>query len=98
MPDIEIRHLLRDDWNREHATKHGFSIAEIDALLTDRVCGRETYKGRYQVLKSNQQRRSLSFVIGSVPNLHDSWYVFSARPASRREHRRYGSHIEGNEP
>jgi uncharacterized DUF497 family protein len=97
MPDIEIRRLFWDDWNREHATRHGVSIAEIEMLLTGRVFGRDTYKDRYQILRTNQYDRLLSFVIGAVPGQQDIWYVFSARPASRRERRRYGSHAESDE-
>jgi uncharacterized DUF497 family protein len=34
MPDIEIRRLHWDEWNREHIVKHGLTIAEIESLLT----------------------------------------------------------------
>lgn len=97
MPDIEIRRLFWDDWNREHAAKHGISIFEINMLLAGWVFGQETYKGRYQVFRVNQQGRLLSFVIGADPDEHGTWYVFSARPASRRERRRHGSQAEGDE-
>ncbi len=97
MPDIDIRHLVWDDWNREHVTKHGLSIAEIETLLAGWVFGEETYKGRYQVLRTNHQGRLLSFVIGAVPDQQGVWYVFSARPASRRERKRHGPQVESDQ-
>jgi len=98
MPDIEIGKLRWDDWNRDHCTKHGISISGIEALLIGSVFGRETYKGRYQVFRTDPQGRALSFVVGLVPGETDIWYVFSARPASRRERRRYGFQIESDNP
>jgi uncharacterized DUF497 family protein len=90
--------LLWGDWNQVYCTKHGISISEIEALLTGSVFGQETYKGRYQVLRTNEQGRMLSFVVGAVPGQHGTWYVFSARPASRREPKRYGApQVESNE-
>jgi uncharacterized DUF497 family protein len=97
MPDLKIRSLFWDDWNRDHSTKHGISIAEIEALLTGSVFGRETYKDRYQILRANEDGRVRSIVVGAVPNQPDTWYVFSARPASRRERRRHGFQIESDE-
>jgi uncharacterized DUF497 family protein len=98
MPDIEIGSLRWDDWNRDHCAKHGISVSEIEALLTGSVFGRETYKGRYQVFRTDTQGRILSFVIGADPDRPDVWYVFSARPASRRERRRYGFQPESDKP
>lgn len=98
MPDIEIGRLLWDDWNREHCTKHGVSISETEALLTGSVSGQETYKDRFQVFRENQQGQVLSFVVGPVPGEPNTWYLFSARPASRREPRRYGFQTESDQP
>jgi len=55
---------------------------------------RETYKHRQQLVGPTLTGRMLSIVVGPVPDRPDIYYVFSARPASRKERGSY-EHTEG---
>ncbi|MEJ7902235.1 MAG: hypothetical protein WKF63_10330 [Thermomicrobiales bacterium] len=86
---LGINHLKWDDWNREHIAKHDVTPEEVDEMLASMPVVRSTYKRRYQVLGPTLFGRMLSVIVGQDPNPPHTWYVFSARPASRSERRIY---------
>jgi uncharacterized DUF497 family protein len=88
-PPLRIDRLQWDDWNREHIAKHGVTPEEADEVLASEPVVRKTYKERYQLLGPTRSGRILSVIVGQDPEPPHSWYVFSARPASRRERQTY---------
>lgn len=84
-----IDHLQWDEWNREHISKHGVSPDEVQAVIAGEPLARETYKARIQVIGPTGRERMLSIVVGIDPNQAGVYYVFSARPASRKERRAF---------
>ncbi len=88
---IVIDRLEWDDWNREHIAKHAVVPEEVEELLGTSPLVRQTYKARYQLLGPTLSGRMLSVIVGAVPDGSNVWYVFSARPASRKERRLYES-------
>lgn len=88
-PPLHIDRFHWDEWNREHITKHGVTTEEADEVLASNPIVRITYKQRLQLLGPTNAGRILSVIVGQDPDPPHSWYVFSARSASRRERRLY---------
>ena len=86
---MRIERLAWDEWNLAHIRKHGVTAQEVEEILGHPFSREDTYKGREQLIGSIDTGRILSIVIGPVPGEDGSHYVFSARPASSRERRRY---------
>lgn len=84
-----IDRLVWDDWNQDHIAKHAVLPEEAEEAVAGGPVVRETYKGRLQFVGPTLAGRLLSIVIGGVPNQPGIWYVFSARPASRKERAAY---------
>jgi uncharacterized DUF497 family protein len=84
-----IERLVWDDWNREHIGKHAVAVHKVEEVVAGRWIREETYKGRSQLIGSTGRGRILSVIVGPVPNHAGAYYVFSARPASSSERRRY---------
>lgn len=84
---LEIQDLEWDSWNTDHVTRHGVTIDEIYAALGNVLSVRPSYKHRFIVFGSPAPGRVIAVVIGEVPNKPNVFYVFSARPANRRERR-----------
>jgi len=91
---IIIRRLAWDEWNREHIRKHRVSQVEIDEVVALEPMQRETYKGRTLLIGQSAKGTMLAVVVGPVPDEPGLYYVFSARPASRQERKRYHSRIK----
>ncbi len=84
-----IERLVWDDWNRDHLTKHQVLPDEVEEVVAGASTSRETYKARLLVVGPTTSERMLAIVIGPVPGDPGAYYVFSARPASRKERAAY---------
>lgn len=84
---LQIDRLEWDEWNLEHITKHDVTKDEIDAVVRSDFAQKESYKGRILITGTTATGRVLSVVVGQSPNRSGAYYVFSARPASRKERR-----------
>lgn len=96
-PLPHIDHLVWDEWNRQHLTKHGVTADEVERVIAGDPSVRATYKNRLQVVGPATAGRMLSVVIGPAPAQPDVYYVFSARPASRKERAAYASEKGGRQ-
>jgi len=95
--DVEIERIVWDDWNREHIQKHAVTVDEVEDAVSRRRSREDTYKGRQQLIEATAQERILTVIIGPVPHQPGSFYVFSARPASSKERRRYAQSAGGDD-
>lgn len=86
---IYIYRLDWDEWNREHIAKHTVSPAEAEEVVAGEPIYRAGYKQRLVVTGPTEAGRMLTVVVGEVPGQSGTYYVFSARPASRRERGEY---------
>ena len=84
---LVIDRLAWDDWNRVHVREHGVTIDEVEEMIARRPAGRATYKGRTLLVGPTSAGRMLAVAVGPVPREEGAFYVFSARPASRKERR-----------
>jgi uncharacterized DUF497 family protein len=85
--------IVWDDWNSAHVEKHGTDRDAVDLVCYGRpVRYKESYKNRTIVIGTGYERRILTVIVGPVPDMPDgSFYVFSARPASRKERAYYAA-------
>jgi uncharacterized DUF497 family protein len=95
-PSIDRLHW--DDWNRDHIAKHTVLPEEAEEVVAGLPGVNETYKQRLQLVGPTLAGRMLSIVVGAVPNWPGVYYVFSARPASRKERGMYKQTIGGSFP
>ncbi len=89
IPRPLIHRLVWDDWNREHIVKHGVTPTEAEEAIAGKAIFRESFKNRLMVTGPTSAGRMLTVIIGPVPQQPAAFYVFSARPASRRERGEY---------
>ena len=82
MTRIVIKKLVWDEFNVKHATTHGVSIDEIIEAIKQLEYHRHTYKQRYLVVCRGIER-FITIVV--VRKLLNTYYVVSARPASKKE-------------
>jgi len=82
---LGIKLLFWDDWNREHIGKHHVTVEEAEEAVFSEAVVTPTYKDRYQVIGPTSSGRVLSVIVGQVPDRPGHYYVFRARPASRKE-------------
>ncbi len=95
VPFPTIAMLVWDDWNREHISKHHVTSAEAEEAVSGDPIASQGYKGRLVLTGPTSTGRMLTVVIGGVPGQAGSYYVFSARPASREERTRYHEQTGG---
>lgn len=86
---LHIDHFEWDSWNRHHIAKHQVSPEEAEQVAAVEPVILATYKGRFQLIGPTSAGRMLTVILGPVPHQPDSYYVFSARPASRKERQYY---------
>jgi uncharacterized DUF497 family protein len=84
-----IDRLLWDEWNRDHIAKHAVLPEEAEEVIAGLPRVNETYKQWLQLVGPTLAGRMLSIVVGAVPDRPGVYYVFSARPASRKERGMY---------
>jgi uncharacterized DUF497 family protein len=89
IPRPLVHRLVWDDWNRDHIVKHGVTPAEAEEVVRKEAIFRESFKNRLMVTGLTTAGRMLTVIIGPVPHQLAVFYVFSARPASRRERGEY---------
>lgn len=96
--DVDIEWLAWDDWNREHISKHAVTVDEVEEVISRRTIRSSTYKGRLLLVGSTVTGQMISVVAGPSPGQLGSFNVFTARPASRPERRRYDQETREVEP
>lgn len=89
MRRLPIARLVWDDWNSENIAKHGVRIDEVHEVVAQETLIKESYKQRLVLIGPTREGRMLAIVVGLVPDQSATYYVFSARPASRREREQF---------
>ena len=92
--NLKIVKLSWDDWNREHVSKHSVREHEVHEVVASRPVFRKSYKERFIATGRTTAGRILTVIIGEHPIDKGVFYVFSARPASRKEQRIHEQEVE----
>ena len=80
-----IAELEWDDWNLVHIQKHDVSPEEVEQVPGEDAIYQTSYQDRIMMIGPTLSGRMLTVIIGASPSVPGRWYVFSARPASRKE-------------
>lgn len=88
---MKISDLDWDEWNLSHVEKHGYFPADAEHIcFGEHVHYTASYKNRDVILGPAPDGRILAVIVGRVPNqTTDLYYVFSLRPAKRKERAYY---------
>lgn len=88
---VTVDRIDWDDWSINHIARHGVTQDDVEAVFHgDPMEYKQSYKDRLVVLGAASDGRILAVVIGTVPKAPPgTYYVFTARPADRKERRHY---------
>lgn len=75
--------LIWDEWNVSHVAQHEVTPGEVEQVCHGDPAEGETYSGRVMLIGPTTAGRMLTVIL--APKEQDSYYVVTARPASRRE-------------
>jgi uncharacterized DUF497 family protein len=90
---LQIDSLEWDDWNLEHIKKHDVSRQEAEEVIQSDYAYKESYSNRILITGRTWAGRVLSIAVGASPDRPGAYYVFSARPAHRKERRVLEEHL-----
>ncbi len=93
-----IDRLVWDAWNRDHIAKHGVRSEEVEEVVAGEPIYRQSYKQRLAVTGPTIAGRMLTVILGAAPDQPSTYYVFSARPASREDRGEYQQQKGGSNP
>ncbi len=88
-----VRRLLWDPWNVAHVARHDVTPEEVEQACHGPVIVEEGYEGRLRLIGPTTGGRMLAVVL--APEADFAYYVVTARPASRKERRRYQELMRG---
>jgi uncharacterized DUF497 family protein len=82
-----IRRLIWDSWNVTHIARHRVTPEEVEEVCYGDPVFRESYKNR--IIAIGPTRSGRMVFVALDPEGQDVYYPVTARPASRKERRRY---------
>ena len=93
---IAIRRLVWDDWNVAHIARHGVTPEDMEEVCQGSYLVRQTYQARFMVIGPNVAGNLLSAIL--APEGEGAYYVVTARPSAKQEHRIYRDTKGGEHP
>ena len=85
---ISVEELVWDAWNVGHIAVHGLSPDDVEEVCRGDFWASETYAGRLRVVGPNASGNLLTVILAPQQQA-GVYYVVTARPAARKERRRY---------
>jgi uncharacterized DUF497 family protein len=85
---LNVARLIWDAWNVQHIARHGVVPDEVDQVCQGEPVVSATYGGRLRVFGPTESGQILTAIL-SPQDTEGVYYVVTARPASRKERRRY---------
>ena len=86
---ISIKKLIWDEWNEEHIAIHNVSKKEVEEVCHSEIIVLDGHSGRLVVIGMTASgERILAIVLDPEPEAN-VYYPVTARPADRKERKRY---------
>ena len=85
---VRVNRLIWDEWNLNHIAKHGVSRNDVEKAVNDNRAVIWKHRGRY-VMIASAYGRILFIVLESVQGEKNTYYVVTARDATKSEKRIY---------
>lgn len=60
---VVVKGLIWDDWNKEHITKHGVSVEEVEEVCHGSYKTVESYRKRILIVGKTKRGRILAIVL-----------------------------------
>ena len=89
---IVIDELIWDEWNINHIKKHDVKTHEVEEACNNLIEAFESYNNRLIVLGKTDKKRILAIIMAQIDK--NSYYVVTARDASRKERKLYEHKIK----
>lgn len=86
---VSVRRLIWDDWNVLHIARHQVLPEEAREVCEGDPIFRGSYAGRILAIGPTRAGRMLTVALDPEPEGEGVFYPVTARPASRKERRRY---------
>ncbi len=84
---MKIRNLIWNEWNTEHATRHGITQDEIEEVCFSRNFNIKSGKSKVAVWGQAESGRYILVILGVRE--YGDYYPISAREMDEREKRSY---------
>ena len=84
-----VERFFWDDWNLAHIAKHAVLPEEAEGVVIGDATVEASHKQRFKFVGPTSQGRMITVIVGAVPDHTGVFYVFGARPASRKERQAY---------
>ncbi|OGM30795.1 hypothetical protein A2630_00375 [Candidatus Woesebacteria bacterium RIFCSPHIGHO2_01_FULL_44_10] len=84
---MKVNCLIWDKWNVVHIARHEVTPDEVEEICQGDHISEKGYSGRLRLVGYTQKGRALGVVL--VPKGDDIFYPVTARPASRKERKKY---------
>jgi uncharacterized DUF497 family protein len=92
----DVEQLIWEEWNVEHIARHDVRPQEVEEVCHGQFVASATYGGRLRLIGRTANGRMLTIIL--APEGEGNYYPVTARPASRKECRRYDElQAEGGE-
>ena len=82
-----VGELIWDKWNVEHIARHDVLPEEVEEVCNKNPFVSETHSGRLRLIGLTKNDRMLTIIV--APKELGTYYPVTARPASRKERRKY---------
>lgn len=82
-----VKSLVWDSWNIDHIARHGINQEEVTEICQRDPMVSKTYQQRLRAVGPTANGKILTVIL--APKGDDTYYPVTARPASRKERRRY---------
>jgi uncharacterized DUF497 family protein len=89
---IVIDELIWDEWNINHIKKHNVKSNEVEEACDNLIEVFESYNNRLIILGKTDKKRILAIIMAQIDK--NSYYVVTARDASRKERKLYEHKIK----
>lgn len=90
----DVRRLVWNPANVAHIARHGVTAREAQEVAFGQHFDLQSYGGRLTLIGATSAGRMLAVIVEAL-DLPDTFFVVTARPASRKERRQYQSRMEG---
>ena len=88
---VVVRRLVWDAWNVPHIARHQVTSNEVEELRQGKFLTVPTYGGRLRIIGVTKVNRMIAAILHPLGKA--TFYVVTARPASRKERRLYQAKV-----
>ena len=89
---LKFKNIIWDSFNVNHIKKHKVTPDEVEEACSSKYVAFKTHNKRIVLVGKTKKSRSISVIL--APKGKDTWYPITARPASKKEKKKYQETIK----